>query len=70
MLIYAKVYTSLFNVTGIALVLQELEAISQRDTTILTHFVFFLRPLIMDQNDIIRDFSISLLMRYLRLNPK
>lgn len=51
-------------------VLQELETISQRDTSILSHFSSSICPLILDNNDTIRELSLALLMRHLRLNPK
>jgi hypothetical protein len=55
---------------GVLSVLQELDAVSQRQPIILSHFVFYLQPLTQDPNDLIRDLSFSLIMRYLRLNPK
>lgn len=50
--------------------LQDLDTVSQRQSTILSHFVFYLQPLMSDSHDAIRDLAISLIMRYLRLNPK
>ncbi len=55
---------------AVASVLQELDTVSQRQSIILAHFVFYLQPLMHDTNDVIRDLAISLVMRYLRLNPK
>lgn len=51
-------------------VLQELDAVSQRQPILLSHFVIYLIPLISDSNDLIRELAISLIMRHLRLNPK
>lgn len=58
------------NYDGVLLVLQELDTVSQRQPKILSYFVFYLQPLMQDPNDNLRDTSISLIMRYLRLNPK
>ncbi len=58
------------NFDAVLSVLQELDAVSQRQAIILSHFVFYLKPLILDLNDQLRDLSINLIMRYLRLNPK
>jgi hypothetical protein len=58
------------NYDGVLLVLQELDTVSQRQPKILSYFVFYLQPLMQDPNDTLRDTSISLIMRYLRLNPK
>ncbi len=58
------------NFDGVLSVLQELDAVSQRQAIILSHFVFYLKPLMLDLNDQLRDLSINLIMRYLRLNPK
>lgn len=58
------------NYDGVLLVLQELDTVSQRQPKILSYFVFYLQPLMQDPNESLRDTSISLIMRYLRLNPK
>lgn len=58
------------NYDGILLVLNELDTVSQRQPKILSYFVFYLQPLMQDSNDKLRDLSIALIMRYLRLNPK
>jgi hypothetical protein len=55
---------------AVSSVLQELDAVSQRQSIILAHFVFYLQPLMHDSDDVIRDLAVSLVMRYLRLNPK
>jgi hypothetical protein len=58
------------NYDGVLSVLQEIDTVSQRQPVVLTHFIFHLQPLMQDINDNLRDLSISLIMRYLRLNPK
>lgn len=55
---------------GVFSVLQELDTVSQRQPVILSHFVSYLQPLMQDLNDQLRDISFSLIMRYLRLNPR
>ena len=58
------------NYDGVLSVLQELDTVSQRQPVILSYFVFYLQPLMQDLNDNLRDISLALIMRYLRLNPK
>lgn len=58
------------NYDGVLAVLQEIDTVSQRQPVVLSHFLFFLQPMMQDINDNLRDWSMSLIMRYLRLNPK
>ena len=58
------------NYDGVLSVLQEIDTVSQRQPVVLSHFLFFLQPMMQDINDNLRDWSMSLIMRYLRLNPK
>jgi hypothetical protein len=67
---FVKKITNRISYDAVSSVLQELDAVSQRQSIILAHFVFYLQPLMHDSNDVIRDLSILLIMRYLRLNPK
>ena len=67
---FIKKITNRNSFETVSSVLQELDAVSQRQSIILSHFVFYLQPLLKDSNDVIRELSIALIMRYLRLNPK
>ena len=58
------------NYDGVLSVLNELDSVSQKQPIILSCFVFYLKPMMQDPNDFLRDSVISLIMRYLRLNPK
>lgn len=58
------------NYDGVLSVLNELDTVSQRQPKILAYFVFYLQPMMQDPNENLRDSSIALIMRYLRLNPK
>lgn len=58
------------NYDGVLSVLQEIDTVSQRQPIVLSHFIFYLQPLMQDINDNLRDWAMSLIMRYLRLNPR
>ncbi len=51
-------------------VLQELEKYSLRQPFILNEFIHYLHDFLKDLNDMIRELTYSLVMRFLRLNPK
>ena len=59
-----------FLILGVITVLQELEKCSQLQPFILNEFIHYLHDFLKDFNDSIREFSYSLVMRFLRLNPK
>jgi len=51
-------------------VLQELENVSQRQPLILNDFVYYLSEFFVDSSDAVRDLAITLVLRFLKLNPK
>lgn len=57
------------NYEEVLFVLNELDTVSERQPIILSQFAIYLKTLLNDDDDKIRDYSFSLLMRYLRLNP-
>lgn len=58
------------NYEEVLFVLNELDTVSERQPIILSQFAIYLKNLLEDNDDKIRDYALSLLMRYLRLNPK
>ncbi|RNA14305.1 Integrator complex subunit 1 [Brachionus plicatilis] len=57
------------NYEEVLFVLNELDTVSERQPIILSQFAIYLKSLLEDNDDKIRDYAFNLLMRYLRLNP-
>lgn len=66
---FIKKLSNRSNYEEVLFVLNELDTVSERQPIILSQFAIYLKTLLNDDDDKIRDCSFSLLMRYLRLNP-